>query len=631
MTAPLSPQVQRAAVSEPRLGYPKGAGPTDGDRRTQLRRLLAWGVVAAICVCALIDWFSAKTQRLYVDESGVAARQEGTVWQHFALRGNEVVPEIISRDEARFTFPVSLRAPHSLRFTAHPDGAAEYAIVLRQAGTSRQIAARKIDRPFDGKISLPAGNAALDFIVHGRIAWFDLRLTRSLFLWPFYALALIAAMFALRVRGVRSPLSPAAGNWLALGGSTLICLALTECVLRLVALKLPPALLTARHHLGLSAPDPRWIESPRYRKRLAPNLKTYCEWEHGDIVRMGGVAPDVFGAEPHRYPFETDAEGFRNPAVREQIDVAALGDSFVDAMTSPAEEAWPARLEQITEKKVQNYGTSSFGPQQELYVLEDFALHHQPRDVVLGFFGANDFFDAERFDNWEKGRNQPGEEPTGWRLTKTFRRYEMLYLTTLIRVALPGRVPRKKPERAQQDTSRGPRFDRGRYDIPVPGGGELSFAFMPPYLQKLASSRPELERSRGWELIRASLLRMRDVCTKQGSRFSVMFIPSKAAVYWPLVEQSLGLEELQRSLDFASSFNRMPLRAADLHANRFAQNELMRDFCARENIPFLDLTPALEQSAAAGRAVYFPDDAHWNAAGHEVAAQALSAFLAREP
>ncbi len=183
---------------------------------------------------------------------------------------------------------------------------------------------------------------------------------------------------------------------------------------------------------------------PRYRQRLRPNLKTYCEWEHGDIVRMGFIPPELFGAEKRHYPFETDAEGFRNAMVREEIDVAALGDSFVDGMTSPSEETWPARLEQITGKKVQNYGTSSFGPQQELYVLQDFAIRHKPRDVVLGFFAGNDFFDAERFDSWERGgNNKPGEEAAGWRLKKKFRRYETFYLTTLARVAFPPRdIPR---------------------------------------------------------------------------------------------------------------------------------------------------------------------------------------------
>ncbi|PYI94622.1 MAG: hypothetical protein DME97_01205 [Verrucomicrobia bacterium] len=348
---------------------------------------------------------------------------------------------------------------------------------------------------------------------------------------------------------------------------------------------------------------------------------------------MGFLSPELFGGEHHRYPFETDAEGFRNPAVREPIDVASLGDSFVEAMTSPREESWPARLEQITGKKVQNYGTSSFGPQQELYVLQDYAIRHQPREIVLGYFAGNDLFDAERFDNWEHGGDKPGEEPTGWRLRKKYRRYETLYLATLARIALPSSRPlqEKNLPGTPRDSLARARFDRGAYEIPTAFGIPLRFAFMPPYLQKLASSRIEIERSRGWELVRGALLKMRETCAEHGSRLTVVFIPSKDEVYWPLVERSLGQEELQRSLDFVSTYNHMPLRAADIRANRLAQNELIREFCAAAGISFLDLTPALEQAAASGRPVYFPDDAHWNAAGHEIAAQELAKFLARQP
>jgi hypothetical protein len=380
----------------------------------------------------------------------------------------------------------------------------------------------------------------------------------------------------------------------------------------------------------LSAPDPRWIESPRYKQRLRSNLKTYCEWKHGDIVRMGFLARDLFGGELHRYPFETDAEGFRNPVVRERIDVAALGDSFVEAMTSPREESWPALLEQMTGKKVQNYGTSSFGPQQELYVLQDYAIGHQPREVVLGYFAGNDLFDAERFDNWERGGDKPGEETTGWRLQKRYRRYATLYLTTLVRTVLPAAPPLEKSVVAAQQAA-GPGFDRGAYQIPTSEGAPLRFAFMPPYLQKLASSRADIERSRGWELVRSALMKMRETCAQHGGRLTVMFIPSKDEVYWPLVDRSLGQDELQRSLDFVSSYNHMPLRIADIRANRLAQNALMGEFCAFNGISFIDLTPALEKVAGSGRPVYFADDAHWNATGHEIAAQELAQFLQRRP
>jgi hypothetical protein len=614
------------ALSEPQKSSAFGVR----GRRFRDRRSLLGLFLVAVCLVAIIDWFSGTTTRLYVDEDSVAARQHGTVWQHFAIRGHEVIPEIITADEARFTFPLSLSSRHTLCFTAYRDGEASYEIVLVTGSVSRQLVQRKIDRAQSERISVPAGNGELQFIVHGRIAWFDLRLTRQ-FHWPVY-LALVALAFvaASRIPHPASRISRVIGNWLALGLSTLLCLGIAECILRAFALKLPPAVLNARHDLGLSAPDPRWIESSRYRERLRPNLKTYCEWEHGDIVRMGFISPELFGGEHHRYPFETDAEGFRNPAVRDRIDVAVLGDSFVEAMTSPREEAWPARLEEQAGKKVQNYGTSSFGPQQELYVLQDFAIGHQPRDVLLGYFAGNDLFDAERFDRWEHGGEKPGEEASGWRLQKRYRRYETLFLTTLVRVALP------KTRRPENSTTATPRrfetkFDRGGYEIPTGSGTPLRFAFMPPYLQKLAATRAEIERSRGWPLVRDALSRMKETCAQHGARLTVVFIPSKEEIYWPLVEQSLGQDELQRSLDFVSSYNHMPLRAGDIGANRRAQNELMHDFCEASGILFLDLTAPLEQAAASGQSVYFADDAHWNTAGHEIAAREIAKFLASQP
>jgi len=625
----LETATQGAAVFKPPASNAEGVLTRNQHERLGTRGWLLWSILLAICVTALFDWLSADTQRLYVDEDSAAKQQEGTVWQHFGIRGNEVVPEIISRDEARFSFPLSLRRPHSLRFNAHPEGAAEYEIVWRGDGSSRTLASRKIGQPRSESLSVPAGQGELRFIVHGRIAWFDPRLVRP-FHWPAYLGAFLLTAFALKRSGSSRVVSPRAGNWLALGASSLLCLGLIETVLRLVALKLPPPILKARQDLGLFAPDPRWIDSPRYRQRLRPNLKTYCEWEHGDIVRMGFIRPELFGPQIHRYPFETDAEGFRNATVREEIDVATLGDSFVDGMTSPAVETWPARLEQMTGKKVQNYGTSSFGPQQALYVLQDFAIRRKPREVVFGFFAGNDFFDAERFDSWERaGKNGPGEEAAGWRLQKNFRRYETFYLATPARLAFPTRASGQHAASPDRNESAVPRFDRGLFEIPTENAGMLRFAFMPPYLQKLARSRQELEGSRGWELIRATLLQMRETCRQQNSRLTVMFIPSKAEVYWPLAARSLSPGELQRALEFASLYNRMPIRAADIEANRRAANELLRDFCAGAGISFLDLTPALEQSAAAGRAVYFADDAHWNASGHEVAAQELAKFLGR--
>jgi len=44
-------------------------------------------------------------------------------------------------------------------------------------------------------------------------------------------------------------------------------------------------------------------------------------------------------------------------------------------------------------------------------------------------------------------------------------------------------------------------------------------------------------------------------------------------------------------------------------------------------IAYLDLTTSLREAARRGELVYRPDDTHWTAAGHRVAAEALSGVL----
>ena len=185
----------------------------------------------ALCLCAAVDWFGAGTRRLYVDEDSLASRQEGTVWQHFGIRGHEVVPEIISRDEARFVFPISLSTPHVLLFSAHPEGEAEYKVILRNGETFRQIAGRKITSAVSEEISLPSGTGELQFIVHGHIAWFDPLLVRKFFLWPVYLGVFVALTLALRNHPGPPVTRGRLGNWLVLVASTVIGLGLIEFAL----------------------------------------------------------------------------------------------------------------------------------------------------------------------------------------------------------------------------------------------------------------------------------------------------------------------------------------------------------------------------------------------------------------
>lgn len=586
-----------------------------------------------VCVCAAADWFTARTRRLYVDEHADATKQAGTVWQHFGIRGHGVVPAIVSRDDGRFVFPIDLRLPHKLVFKLKPQGgAASYQIYLRRGDERRLLASETVSKSGTRTVSIPRGAGELEFSEQGSLAWLDLRLIRAFFLWPVYLLAFLA-FCAMTVRLVRAKTMFVAEG-LTLLVTVLFTLAIMEAALRFFALKLPPALIAARREFGLVGPDARWVDPARYKMRLRPNMDTYGEWRFGDLVRLGVIPKAVSPGTLYRYPFRTDAEGFRNAAVREKIDIAALGDSFTDGAASHASEAWPSRLEALTGLTVQNYGTSGFGPQQELYVLRDYALKHHPRWTVLGYFAGNDIYDAEAFDRWENGDQRVGEELSGWKLTDSFRRGETLYLWT-IGSFLADSLRRSGPPGETATVSAtlnatAPAFDRGMFTVPV-GQRTLRYAFLPPYLQKLGIPRAEVEKSRGWEIAQSALREMKSDCDRQGSTFVVMLIPSKSAVYWPLTERTFTPELLQTAIDFYCRYNHMPLRLADVRANRLVQHEMLQAFCAQEKIPMLDLTPLLEREVEAGHNMYFPDDSHWNASGHDLAARELAKFLALQP
>lgn len=611
-----------------------GPAPVEAHRnRAAIRSIWLHAALFLICLGGTLDWLTARTHRLYVDEHADATRQAGTVWQHFGIRGHAVVPEIISRDDGRFVFPVSLRAEHKLIFKAKPQGGpASYQIYLRRGDERRLLASETLSKSRTRTISIPPGMGELEFSEHGSLAWFDLRLVRSVFLWPVYLLAFLVfgAMTVGLVRAKKMFLA----EWLILLVAVLFFLAIAEAVLRVFALKLPPVITAARSEFGLLGPDTRWIDPARYKLRLRPNLNTYGEWRYGDLVRLGVLPKEVSPGIVHRYAFQTDAEGFRNPAVRDKIDIAALGDSFTDAANTLATDAWPSRLEKLTGRVVQNYGTSGFGPQQELYALRDFALKHKPRWTVLGYFAGNDIYDAEAFDHWEQGLDPAGEELAGWKLRDSFRRYETFYLWTIGALAVDSVVravhPREVAEARPPVSGKGPTFDRGMFTVPV-ANQMVRYAFLPPYLQKLGMPGAEIERSRGWELTQTALRQMKADCERDGSTFVLMFIPAKAAVYWPLTERSFAPALLQEAVNFYCRYNHMPLPVADVRANRLAQNALLQAFCAREEIPMLDLTPSLEREVEAGREMYFPDDTHWNAGGHDLAARELAKFLELQP
>jgi len=604
------------------------------------------------CVLGLAlvwQWLCASTYRLYLDErQPPKASMPASARQRFEVRGDRVEPQILTTEEEHLAFPVDFPWPSQLRVRAVPSGQATIEIVVVEHDVRRALVRRTLSEATDIAEPLPPTSGHLELSNRGEVRWSDPRVVHDPNVGP-WLLGLVAllGLTGWRTGTARLRVTPAASRARAvlLAGLTAamsasLCFAVLEVGLRGLGGRLPSWVAVQRRDLGEFRADPRWQGSARYGARLAPRLHTACEWQHGDIVRMGFLPPDLVRHPAYRYPLVTDADGFRNSATEPSATVvAALGDSFTDATTLPAELIWPARLAGLLGVSVRNYGTAGFGPVQELLVLKEYVLARRPRSVVIGFFAGNDLQDAERFGASGGHGAVPSVPAQGWRFKDVIARFDEFYVVSLYKGAV-ALLHDRDQVRADQGLSqadysgedlRAPAatrsgFDHGLFTLPV-AGRTLRFAFLPPYLERVALSREQLQASPGWEVTRRSYREMHRLVRAQGGQLVVAFIPSKAQVYLPLLSASLPPAELQRALRSSLRDRPFPRGLNGMMRNRLALNDLMRDFCAAEGIAFLDLTTALQTNLGVGGNVYFPDDSHWNAAGQEIAAGAIASFM----
>jgi hypothetical protein len=610
-------------------------------RRVALRHALPrliFAIELFVVVLIARQYAYVTTYRLYLAHEIGGARQT-TVTQRFELENGRVVPRLVTRQTQRLVFSNPVDVDATVQTELQPTKPVRYSIAWRD-GARRQILA---DGVAVGRVSItrgvPSGAGVVEFETDGPAAWNDPRLVRSMHVRRHVVVLalLIVTSYVLSKRtpdveraAVRLAWFKATALTTVVGVSVLTC----EAGLRALGDHAPAGVLALRHDLGENTPDERWEDSLRYGRRLRAGVDTENAWRYGDIVRMGFVPAAVSPGVWRRYRFSTDAEGFRNRGVREHMDVAALGDSFTDAMTVPFDASWPARLEQRLGIAVQNYGTAGFGPQQELLVLRDFVARHRPSRVVLAYFAGNDLLDAERFDRLEQLRGNESAPTLGWPIKDVYSRADTWHVTSAIAATAGWFNRRQQPfvVNASEGESREPAvhaaspFDRGLFSLRV-GGKLLQFAYMPPYLNILNFSEGELRARPGWRLTRDAILAMQQTSHEAGAEFILMFLPFKSQVYWPLVERQLTAHDLRQALAFYLEDNGRPIDIGIMSRNRLAQNAMMQALCASAGIPFLDTTPALERRVELGDNVYFPDDSHLNELGQDVVSETLAGFI----
>ena len=288
--------------------------------------------------------------------------------------------------------------------------------------------------------------------------------------------------------------------------------------------------------------------------------------------------------------YPTDAHGFNNagpwPA---RADIVAVGDSLTFGYGVAPDEAWPALIaRELPDTTVINLGLIGAGPQQHLRIYETFGVPLEPSILLIGFFLANDFWDAERFDTWLKSggggnymvwRDFGGD--TGDRIGSPAEALRGTYLYNWARFV--------------RQSFRNWRAAEPK-DLQLADGGHVKLR-----PDQLAEMTGYIEPGNPiFELALDALERIDAIAASHGTQVIVVLQPGKEETYLPL-------------LDGTPADPGAPLRAA-LEAR---------------GIEYLDLLPAFREHAAAGTKLFFEVDGHPNAEGYRLTAEGILAYLER--
>ena len=301
--------------------------------------------------------------------------------------------------------------------------------------------------------------------------------------------------------------------------------------------------------------------------------------------------------DPHarRVTFQTDQDGFRNSKDLTQADLIVIGDSFTEAGNLPETDTYPVLLGQKLGRSVRNLGRSGYSTPTEFIVLQNYGLKCQPKMVVWQVTECNDLADIVDYEAWNRlGRPNYFDFST-----------------------------KQKPSTADEWRTRSLSyrlFDRlRRHDLnPWPFTGSFRLADDREEMVRFLSSPGLGAPARGheaWESFTRPLAAAAALCRSNNIQLLLVHIPDKFRVLGPRTR-------------FAPEIAAASAQLAGVPPEN-AMGAVLQEFCAAQQIRFVDATDALQAQSNAGRLVYQTFDTHLSPAGHRVMADLISDALAK--
>lgn len=330
-----------------------------------------------------------------------------------------------------------------------------------------------------------------------------------------------------------------------------------------------------------------------------------CSSFYWDIYPTGEfynlISLNNFGLHDTNVTLEKPAGTFR---------ILMMGDSFPQGWQVKLEQGFPWLMEQALNEganrriEVINLAVDTYGTDRQLLMYAALGWRFQPDAVLLAFYTGNDlkdnFYPLSALDAGgtitravftldEAGQlrlhNAPELDPTRFPDAPAWR-----WLTGMTQAQTPlPDFPLPDKPRVKNDSP---------YELEYPVDLGL---YLPP----------DENWSAAWALTEALLRQFRDLVEQQGSRFGIIVIPDRRAVHPSDWDTTVSLFPFVRDAD------------------PFAPGDRIEVFLGKEGIPFLNLTYTLRgwASSHAGERLYYVGDGHFNANGHQVAAQRIVFWL----